>query len=72
MNIRRRTVLIIRRGSEFLVGKILYSSEYRWSASPWDAWTTRDWEEADGIAHLTGGDLWLWNPIAGQLREARR
>jgi len=71
MNIRKETCLIIKRGAEYLVGTILYSTDLRWSRSPWDAWTTRDWDEAKYFAKLTGGDLWLWNPVAGQLREAR-
>lgn len=69
MDIRRRTCLIIKRGSMFLVGKILYSHEYRWSISPYDAWQTRDRVIAENVAKKCGGDLWLFNPIAGQLRE---
>ena len=71
MNIRKQTQLIIRRGQEFLVGTILYSTDLRWSSSPWDAWGTRDREKAEKVARVTGGDLWLWNPVAGQLREAK-
>ena len=72
MNIRKATRVIIRRGTDFLVGNILYSTELRWSASPWDAWSTRDMQKAEKIARRTGGDLWLFNPVAGQLREVRR
>ena len=71
MNIRKQTQLIIRRGAEFLVGTILYSTELRWSRSPWDAWGTRDRETAERVAKVVEGDLWLWNPVAGQLREVR-
>ena len=71
MDIREQTHLIVKRGDGFLVGRILYSSEYRWSGSPWDAWMTRDWEAAKYWARKTGGDLWLFNPVAGQLREVR-
>ena len=71
MNIRKQTCLIIKRGSEYLVGTILYSTDLRWSRSPWDAWRTRDREKAEKIAKVTGGDMMLFNPIAGQLREAR-
>ena len=71
MNIRTKTCLIIRRGSEFLVGTILYSTDLRWSSSPWDAWRTRDREKAEKLARVTGGDLWLFNPVAGQLQEVR-
>ena len=70
MDIRSKTYLIIKRGTEYMVGKILYSREYRWSTCPWDAWATRNREEAEFFARKTGGDLWLFNPVAGQLREA--
>lgn len=72
MNIRLATGLIIRKGPEFLVGTVLYSTELRWSGSPWDAWWTRNREEAEDIARVTGGDLWLFNPVAGQLKEVER
>ena len=69
--IRRETCLIIRRGPDYLVGRILGTSELRWSDSPWDAWRTRDREAAARIGRITGGDVWLFNPICGQIREAR-
>ena len=68
---RRRTALIVKRGAVFLVGKIPYSHEYRWSNSAYDAWWTRNIEEAKGVAHQLGGDLWLFNAPTGQLRPAR-
>ena len=70
MNIRKQTCLIIKRGAEWLVGTILCCTDLRWSGSPWDAWRTRDREKAEKIAKVTGGDLWLFNPVAGQLRPA--
>lgn len=69
MDIREATCLIIKRGAEFMVGRILYSAEFRWSDSPYDAWRTRNREEAEAVARQIGGDLWLFNPAAGQLRE---
>ena len=71
-DIRRFTCLVIKRGPEYLVGRILYSHEYRWSLSPWDAWRTRKRDEAEAEARRVGGDIWLFNPIAGQIREAKR
>ena len=41
MDIRGETALIIRKDGEFLVGRIIFSNELRWSRSPWDAWRTR-------------------------------
>ena len=68
-DIRTKTCIIIRKNSEFLVGYIVYSDELRWSVSPYDAWKTRRKENAQAVAHIVGGDLWLFNPIVGQLRE---
>ena len=72
MDIRECTVLIVKRGSMFLVGKIPYSAEFRWSGSAYDAWQTRKREKAEEIAQKIGGDLWLFNPVAGQPREVKR
>ena len=70
MDIRLSTVLIVKRGSQFLVGRIPYSLEFRWSDSPYDAWGTRERDKAQKVAKLMGGDLWLFNPVVGQLRES--
>ena len=72
MNIREKTGIIIQKGNEYLVGLVLGGPELRWSLSPWDAWGPRDMEKARKIARRTGGDLWLFNPVAGQLREVIR
>ena len=69
MDIRMETRVIVKRGALFLVGKILYSHEYRLSGSPYDAWNTRDLTLARCVAKKIGGDLYLFNPIVGQLRE---
>ena len=70
--IRLATVLIVRRGTEFLVARIPYSMEFRWSRSPYDAWGTREWKSAKKIAKIMGGDIWLFNPVTGELREASK
>jgi len=69
VDIRKCTVLIVKRGAQFLVGRIPYSLEFRWSGSPYDAWSTRVREQAEAVARRVGGDLWLFNPVNGQLRE---
>lgn len=69
-DIRKSTGLIIKRGNEYLVGRIMGTSDLKWSISPWDAWITRNREDAEDVARATGGDIWLFNPIAAQLREA--
>ena len=60
--------MIIRRNGEYLVGRILYSTDLRWSWSPHDAWRTRDRETARRIARVTGGTVMLFNPIVRQMR----
>jgi len=68
MDIRRATCIIIRKDGEYLVGTILYSTDLRWSWSPYDAWKTRDMEEARNVARETGGIMVLFNPIVNQKR----
>jgi len=72
MDIRKKTCLIIKKGPEFLVGTICFSTELRWSRSPWDAWSTRSWQQAEAVAGKVGGTVMLFNPVAKQIREARR
>lgn len=68
-DMRRQTSLIVRRGSEYLVG---YSGVFlRWSSSTYDAWRTRDKRAAQRVADKVGGLLVLFNPITGQTRELR-
>ena len=67
-DIRLQTRIIIRRGPEYLVGKIMGGPELRWSTSPWEAWGTRNREHAEAVARSVGGDLWLFNPIVGQIK----
>ena len=70
MEIREATRLVIKRGNEDLVGLIVGGPDLRWSLSAYDAWWTRNPEEAQMVAKKTGGDVWLFNPVAGQLRES--
>ena len=69
MDIRLKTGMIIRRGCEYLVARQIGTRKLIWSQSPWDAWITRRKEDAERIAHATGGDVMLFNPVAGQIRE---
>lgn len=67
-DIRKKTCLIIAREGEYLVGKIVYSADLRWSGSPYDAWMTRNREQAERVARRTGGIVMLFNPIVKQMR----
>ena len=71
IDIRRFTGLIIQKNGEYLVGRIMRTRKLRWSRSPYDAWFTKNREDAEAIAELVGGEIMLFNPIAGQEREAR-
>lgn len=74
MDIRLQTALIIRKRirkkDKFLVGRILDTADLRWSSSPWDAWSTRDRKAARRVRHFIGGDIMLWNPVTGEMRDA--
>ena len=71
MDIRTKTCLIIKKGCEYLVGTICFSTDLRWSRSPWDAWSTRTPEQAEAVAGKVDGTLRLFNPITGEEREYR-
>ena len=67
-DIRRKTCIVIRKNGEYLVGRIVFSDETRWSQSPYDAWKTRDMEAARRVARATGGIMVLFNPIVNQIK----
>ena len=46
MDIRLLTCVIVRKNGKYLVGRILGTSDLRWSDSPHDAWRTRDREKS--------------------------
>lgn len=67
MNIRQATCLIIERDGEFLVA--VSELGFRWSISPYDAWSTRDKMKAFRVSWAVRGRLFLFNPIVGQLKS---
>lgn len=67
--IRKQTRIIIKKDGEYLVGCILWSTDLRWSSSPYDAWWTRSRIKAECVAGVTGGELWAFNPITGKRRR---
>ena len=71
MDIRLYTRIIIKKGNEYLVGRIAGTSQLKWSISPWDAWFTRDAIIAKIIAERVNGMRMLFNPVSKQLREYR-
>ena len=67
-DIRKKTCIVIRKNGDYLVGYIVFTDELRWSASPYDAWKTRNKEKAAEVARKTGGIMVLFNPIVNQTR----
>ena len=67
-DVRKATRLIIRKNGEYMVSRILYSRELRWSTSPNDAWWTRDMEKAENMAKKLGGIVVMYNPVVNQIR----
>ena len=67
-DIRRKTCIVIRKNGEYLVGRIIFSDEVRWSGSPYDAWKTRNMETERAVARATGGIMVLFNPIVNQMK----
>lgn len=65
-DIRKQTGIIIRKNGYYLVGKIVFSSDLKWSTSPYEAWRTRDRDKAAEIARKVGGVMVLFNPIVNQ------
>lgn len=71
MDIREKTALIIRKGNMFIQTISAVTSGMIWTPSAYDAWKTRNAKEAIMRAEEVGGEVWLFNPVAGQLRPAR-
>ena len=46
-----------------------YSTDLRWSWSPYDAWITRSWEKARMVARKVGGKIVMFNPAIRQMKE---
>ena len=70
MDIRAETGLIVRKDGKYLVACQIGTKRLIWSDSPWDAWRTRCREDAELVNSLVGGELTLFNPVAGQIRRA--
>jgi len=66
MDIRKKTCILIRKNGNYLVGRILWSRDLRWSNNRYDAWMTRSRKDAEAWARRTGGIMVLFNPVTGQ------
>ena len=65
-DIRRQTAIVIEKNGEYLIGFSLF---LRWGSSYFDAWRTRNVEAARSVAEIVGGNMMLFNPVAGQIRK---
>lgn len=68
MDIKLKTCLVIRKNGQYLVGKILWSQDLRWSQYVYDAYRTRNRERAAELARRTGGIMVLFNSVTGETR----
>lgn len=68
MDIRLKTCLVIKKNGRYLVGRILWSQDLRWSLYVYDAYRTRNMEKARELARKTGGILVLFNSVTGETR----
>ena len=68
VDIRTYTRVIIIKNREYLVGREVFSRELKWSTSPWDAWWTRNVEDAAKVANSVSGMLVLFNPVIGETK----
>ena len=64
--IRRQTCIVIRKNGQYLAGRKWFSRELNWTWSVYEAWRTRNREEAEIVARETGGVMVLFNPIVNQ------
>ena len=67
-DIRKQTCLIIRKNGKYLVGRRMITVGLYWSESKYDAWRTRDKEQARQTALIVGGIVMLFNPVVNQIR----
>ncbi len=63
-----KTCLVIKKNGRYLVGKILWGQDLRWSQYVYDAYRTRDRERAEELARRTGGIMVLFNSVTGETR----
>ena len=61
--------MIVRVDKQFLVACQIGTKVLVWSNSPYDAWRTRKREHAHMVANAVKGELFLFNPVVGQLRQ---
>ena len=66
--LREKTQLIIKKNGEYLQC-LDCNWQLRWTTSPYDAWATRNEDDAQMVADKVEGELFLFNPIVGSLKK---
>ena len=69
MDIRRMTCLVVKKGNEFVVCRQAGTGIIKFTTSPWEAWSTRIRANARSVAEKIDGEVFLFNPIVGQIRK---
>lgn len=69
VDIREYTRVIVLKNRQYLVGRDMICRDLKWSPSPWEAWWTRDMDDARRLADRVGGVPVLFNPIVGETKE---
>ncbi len=70
MDIKANTALVIRKGDLYVQTESAVIGGTIWSPHAYDAMRTRNVHKAIETANAVGGEIWLFNPIACQLRKA--
>ena len=65
-DIRHYTRVIVWKNGEYLQCNSKIRGGLVWSTSPWDAWWTRNADDAREVAKLLGGVPVLFNPVVGR------
>lgn len=71
MDIRLLTRCVVKKDGKFLQCVSIFRGEILWSDSPWDAWQTRQKDDAYKVAWKVGGSVHLFNPGVGKTVEMR-
>ena len=66
--IRKKTCLIISKNRRYMKGWNMLTDSLEWTWSAYEAWRTRDMEEAENVARATGGVMVLFNPIVNKTK----
>ena len=67
-DIRKATVLVIRKGNQYLSRIEMLTGRVVWSPELSSAWRTRNREKARNAAETYGGEPILFNPIIWRVK----